>query len=70
MRTAAAKAALLSQAMHAEADLSSLRYSEARLSFLKTFTFPDEFATIRRLKAIPEAMWYWAMATRLLAGEQ
>ena len=68
MKTAAAKAALLTQAIYAEVGLSSLRYSEDRLSFLGTFAFPDEFAAIRRLKAIPEAMWYWSMAARIRAG--
>lgn len=68
MKTAAAKAALLSQAMYTDVDLSKLRYSDDRLGFLKTFAFPDEFAAIRRLKAIPEAMWYWSMAIRLRAG--
>ncbi len=69
MKTAAAKAALLSRAMRAEADLSDLRYNEDRLGFLRTFAFPDEFAAVRRLEAIPETMWYWSMAIRLRAGE-
>jgi hypothetical protein len=69
MKTAAAKAALLTRALHTEVDLSSLRYNEDQLSYLKTFTFPNEFAAIHRLKAIPEAMWYWSMATRLLDAE-
>jgi hypothetical protein len=51
-------------------DLSAMRYSETRLSFLKTYAFPDELAALRRLKAIPEAMWYWSLATRLMEGER
>jgi hypothetical protein len=50
-------------------DLSALHYDETRLSFLKTYAFPDELTALRRLKAIPEAMWYWSLATRLMAGE-
>ncbi|MBP7096254.1 MAG: nucleotidyl transferase AbiEii/AbiGii toxin family protein [Spirochaetia bacterium] len=67
MKTAAAKAALLTQAMRSNVDLPGLRYSEASLSTLKTLAFPEELAAIRRLKAVPEAMWYWSMTARLRA---
>jgi len=45
--------------------LANARYDETKLSFLKDFAFPDELAAIRRLKAIPEAMWYWSLAARI-----
>ena len=69
MKTASSKAAFLTQALYSGLDLASLRYNADRLGFLRTFVFSDEFAAIRRLKAIPEAMWYWSVAARLQNGE-
>ena len=69
MKTAAAKAAFLARALHSGLALSALRYNDDRLGFLATFAFPAELAAVRRLKALPEAMWYWALAARLMAGE-
>jgi hypothetical protein len=65
MKVAAAKAALLTRAIRGDFHFADARYDETKLSFLKDFAFPDELAAIRRLKAIPEAMWYWSLAARM-----
>jgi hypothetical protein len=65
MKVAAAKAALLTRAVRGDFHFADARYDETKLSFLKDFAFPDELAAIRRLKAIPEAMWYWSLAARM-----
>jgi len=64
MKVAAAKAALLTRAIRSDMNLADARYDESRRDFLKAFTFPADLSAIRRLKAIPEAMWYWSLATR------
>ena len=67
MKVAAAKAALLTRAIRMDLDLAEAQYNETRLALLRTFVFPDDLAAVRRLKAIPEAMWYWSLAARLKA---
>jgi hypothetical protein len=69
MKTAAAKAAFLTCSLHSGIDLTTMRYDETKLNFLKTFEFPVDLPALRRLKAIPEAMWYWSLAARLRTGE-
>ena len=71
MKTAAAKAALLATALRATAppDFAALRYDETKLASLKDAKFDAAFSAIGKLKAIPEAMWYWMEALRLQSSE-
>jgi len=69
MKIASSKAAFLTQALHSEINLSAARYDDAKLELLKTFDFPADLPALRKLKAIPEAMWYWSEATRLSKGK-
>jgi len=65
MKIAASKAALLSRTLHTSADLKTLRYDETKIPLLKTMVFPANFSSLGKLKAIPEAMWYWSEALRM-----
>ena len=71
MKTAAAKAALLATALRTAMppDFTTLRYDETKLASLKEAKFPADYAALGKLKAVPEAMWYWTEAMRLRAGE-
>ena len=71
MKTAAAKAALLATALHTATppDFTTLRYDETKLASLKEAKFSADYAALGKLKAVPEAMWYWAEAMRLRSGE-
>ncbi|MFZ4618088.1 MAG: nucleotidyl transferase AbiEii/AbiGii toxin family protein [Rectinemataceae bacterium] len=64
MKIAAAKAALLTQALNSGMPLDALRYDQTKIESLRTLAFPDQYAALRRLKAVPEALWYWSLATR------
>jgi len=66
MKIAAAKGALLAATIRARETsvFSTLRYDATKIESLKTVTFPDNYAALGKLKAVPEAMWYWAEATR------
>ena len=68
MKIAAAKTAFLTCSRNSGIDINAVRYDETRLPFLRNFAFPDDLAALRKLKAIPEAMWYWSLATRLMEG--
>lgn len=67
MKIAAAKGALLAATIRARgsSQFAELRYNESKIEGLKTVTFPENYAALGKLKAVPEAMWYWAEATRL-----
>lgn len=69
MKIAAAKAALLATALRATAppDFAALRYDETKLASLKEAKFDAAYSALGKLKAVPEAMWYWAEAMRLRA---
>jgi len=43
----------------------ALRYDETKLASLKDAKFDAAFPAVRKLKAIPEAMWLWTEALRL-----
>lgn len=70
MKTAAAKAALLATALRTAAlpDFATLRYDDTKLASLKEVKFSADYAALGKLKAVPEAMWYWAEAMRLRAA--
>lgn len=67
MKTAAAKAALLTSALRARVQphFSALRYDETKLPSLREVEFDGEYHALGKLKAVPEAMWLWAEAMRL-----
>lgn len=67
MKIAAAKAALLTSALRAEAlpDFDSLRYDESKLAGLKNVKSDVAFSAVAKLKAVPEAVWLWVEALRL-----
>lgn len=67
MKTAAAKAALLTSALRARVlpHFPALRYDETKLSSLKEVEFDPSYPALAKLKAVPEAMWLWAEAMRL-----
>ncbi len=67
MKIAAAKAALLMNALRATPPpaFAALRYDATKLSTLTDVKFEPVFSAIGRLKAIPEAMWFWTEAMRL-----
>jgi len=70
MKTAAAKAALLTSALRADGlpDFTLSRYDETKLAKLKDVKFDAAYSSIGKLKAIPEAMWLWSEAIRLRAS--
>ena len=67
MKTAAAKAALLTSILRADIppDFAASRYDETKLTKLKEVKFDADYADIGNLKAIPQAMWLWSEALRL-----
>jgi hypothetical protein len=67
MKLAAAKAAVLSCALRANAPpgFPALRYDDTKLASLKGAKFAAPYAAVGRLKALPEAMWFWTEALRL-----
>jgi len=67
MKTAAAKAALLTSALRVPRPpaIAALRYNDTKLSGLKGAKFGAAYSAVGRLKAIPEAMWLWGEALRL-----
>ena len=69
MKTAAAKAALLATALRSAEppDFAALRYDETKLATLREVKFDAAYSALGQLKAVPEAMWYWAEAMRLRA---
>ena len=69
MKTAAAKAALLATALRTATppDFTALRYDETKLATLREVKFAAAYSALGKLKAVPEAMWYWAEAMRLRA---
>ena len=71
MKTAAAKAALLTSILRADAppDFAASRYDETKLAKLKEVKFDADYADIGKLKAIPQAMWLWSEALRLREGK-
>ncbi len=71
MKTAAAKDALLATALRTATPpaFATLRYDDTKLASLKEAKFSADYAALGKLKAVPEAMWFWAEAMRLRAGE-
>ena len=71
MKTAAAKAALLASVLRTATPpaFTALRYDDTKLAGLKEAKFPADYAALGKLKAVPEAMWYWAEAMRRRAGK-
>jgi len=67
MKTAAAKAALLTSALRTDGppDFAALRYDETKIAKLKEVKFDAAYPALGKLKAVPEAMWLWAEAMRL-----
>jgi hypothetical protein len=69
MKIAAAKAALLSNAIRkgrADFSLTGMRYSEEKIEEIKHSELTGEFAKLKRLKNTnPEAYYYWLLSERL-----
>jgi hypothetical protein len=67
MKTAAAKAALLTSALRAATPpaFAVLRYDDTKLAGLKDAKFDAAYSAVGKLKPIPEAMWFWVEALRL-----
>ena len=67
MKTAAAKAALLTSVLRVPAPpaIAALRYNDIKLAGLNGAKFGTAYSAVGRLKAIPEAMWLWVEALRL-----
>jgi hypothetical protein len=67
MKTAAAKAALLTSALRATVPpaFGGMRYDDTKLAGLKDAKFDAAYSAVGKLKPIPEAMWFWAEALRL-----
>jgi hypothetical protein len=67
MKTAAAKAALLTSALRAGVSpaFAALRYDDTKLAGLKDVKFDAAYSAVGKLKPVPEAMWFWVQALRL-----
>ena len=67
MKTAAAKAALLTSVLRAGTSpaFAVLRYDDTKLAGLKDAKFDAAYSAVGKLKPIPEAMWFWVEALRL-----
>jgi hypothetical protein len=67
MKTAGAKAALLTSALRATVPpaFGGMRYDDTKLAGLKDAKFDAAYSAVGKLKPIPEAMWFWAEALRL-----
>jgi hypothetical protein len=72
MKIAAAKAALLSCVLRTETsiELDSLRYDETKIAQLSGVNFKAPYNAIGRLKTVPEAMWLWAEAFKILGANK
>ena len=67
MKTAAAKAALITSALRVPGPpaIAGLRYDNTKIPGLKDAKFDAAHSAVGRLKANPEAMWFWVEALRL-----